>query len=424
MTSSRRDLLKGAGAAALLAEIGLIRQAAAMATTEPEGVIGDSVAIPGEDYSLDPAVTYLNHASIGTVPRVVQRAHRGYLDLCETNPWLYMWSEPWAEPREKVRTQAANLLGCDSDELALTHNTTEFFNVLAHGLPLGAGDEVLFSSLNHAGASVCWFHTAERRGFTARRFDFPLGGIGELTEDAVVELYAEAIGPGTRVLVMPHVDNMVGLRHPVERISALARERGVRWIAVDGAQTANMVPLDVHALGVDVYATSAHKWTQSPKGLGFAYVKREIQSELEAMWVTWGQQRWAGSARVFEDYGTRAMPAVLALGDALSFQDRLPMAEREDRHRRLWRALRELVDRNGDLVWRSPTEWSSSAALYAVEVRGRESNEVAGRLFSDEGILVRPFSTPDLNALRVSPNVANGVEDLERFAAAATRQRA
>jgi selenocysteine lyase/cysteine desulfurase len=416
ISTSRRQLLKGAGAAAVLAQVGVIRRAAGL--EGPSVAAGELEGMPptASDYGLDPSVTYLNHASIGTMPNAVSAAHHGYLELCETNPWLYMWSEPWIEPLEAVRTRAANLLGCAADDVSILHNTTECFNLLAQGLPLADGDEVVFSSLNHAGASVCWFHLAGRKGYTVRQFDLPIADVAAMTEDQVVERHVDAIGPRTRLLVLPHVDNTVGLRHPVARIAAAARERGVRWIAVDGAQTVNMIPVDVRSLGVDVYATSAHKWSQAPKGTGFAYFGREIRDELQPMWVTWGQKYWAGSARVFEDYGTRALPAVLALGDALGFQERLAMERREAHHRQLWSDLREIVGASESLIWRSPSAWSLSAGLYSVEVRERSSSEIAGKLFSAAGIVVRPFARAELNALRVSPNVANERADLERFA--------
>lgn len=127
-----------------------------------------------EQYLLAPDLLYLNHASIGTVPRPVVDAHVGYIELCETHPSLYVWGSVWRDVAEGVRAQAAALLNCVPDDLAITHNTTEGFNVLAHGLPLVAGDEVLFSSINHAGAAVAWDALAERRGFTVRRFTFPV----------------------------------------------------------------------------------------------------------------------------------------------------------------------------------------------------------------------------------------------------------
>lgn len=135
---------------------------------------------------------------------MVQDAHKGYLELCESNPWLYMWSEPWEKARAQTRTKAAAFLGCGDDEVAFTHNTTEGFNLLANGLPLGEGDEVVFSSLNHSGASQCWFHYAETKGFSVKRFEFPIREVADLSAEDIVEIYAKHISEKTRVLVFPH----------------------------------------------------------------------------------------------------------------------------------------------------------------------------------------------------------------------------
>ncbi|NNE35456.1 MAG: aminotransferase class V-fold PLP-dependent enzyme, partial [Rhodothermales bacterium] len=302
-----------------------------------------------------------------------------------------------------------------SEEVAITHNTTELFNPLANGLPLKRGDEVVFSSLNHAGASVCWEMRSGEKDFSVRRFDFPATRVSEMTTSDVVSLYEDAIGPNTSVLVLPHIDNMVGLRHPLKEIATMAHDRGVRWVAVDGAQTAGMIPLDLQKTGVDFYATSAHKWIQSPKGLGLAYISKRVQEDLNPMWVTWGQKRWNGTAREFEDYGTRALPAVIALGDALSFLSVVPASLREGHHKQLWRTMQELVADNPAFAWRSPREWQLGGALYAIETRGKKSAEVSARIFSDHGFVVRPFAMGDVNTLRVSPNVTNTIDELQQF---------
>ena len=415
MSYSRRRFLKGATAAALLAELGLIREAASM-SLPPIGATTRSAAVLGkEQYSLDPSITYLNHGSIGTIPRIVQEAHAGYLSLCETNPWLYIWSDPWVEAKETVRSKAAALMGCGAEEVAITHNTTECFNLLAYGLPLESGDEVLFSSINHTGASVSWRLQGARRGYTVRQFDFPISNIAELSISDIVLRYEQAIGPKTRVLVLPHVDNMIGLRHPVAQITKMARENGVRWIVVDGAQTVSMIPVDMHALGVDAYATSAHKWIQAPKELGLAFIRKEIQDEIQPLWSTWGQNSWKGTVRIFEDYGTRALPAVVALGDAIDFQNQLPVEARERHHRQLWSDMQQIVAESDDLIWRSPRDWNLSAALYAVEVREKKSSDLGRSLFENHGVIVRAFSNTELNALRVSPNIANDIDDLGKL---------
>lgn len=366
-------------------------------------------------YMLDPAVVYLNHASIGTIPRQVHQARVEYLALCESNPWLYMWGAPWEPIREEVRAAAARVLGVPPEDLAITHNTTEGFNILANGLPIGPGDEVLFSTLNHDGASVCWELGAERRGFTARRFDFPVTDVPGMSAADVVELHRRQIRPETRVLVFPHVDNAVGLRHPLAELVTMAKAEGVEYVVVDGAQTVGMIPLDLGASGVDAYSASPHKWLQSPKGLGLFYVRADLRRELEPMWVTWGQRRWAGTGRIYEDYGTRNLPEVMALGDAVDFQAALGPAEKERRYQQMRSDLRERVLDTPGLAWASPEAWDLGASLVAIGISGRSARRVSQALFAQAGVVLRPFETMGLNTLRISPNVNTTPSNFDEF---------
>jgi len=370
-------------------------------------------------YLLSPDVIYFNHGSIGTIPRVVNEARAAYLELCETNPWLYMWGGAWEEPREAVRQLSADLLGCQAAEVAFTHNTTEGFNTLAGGLELGPGDEVLFSSLNHAGAAICWQHYAETRGYTVKSFDFPILDIPNMTANDVLNAYDRNITSATRVLVIPHVDNIVGLRYPVKELAALAKSKGVEIVAVDGAQAVGMIEVDVADLGVDVYCTSPHKWLQAPKGLGLMYVRQDLQDDIRPIWVTWGQDRWRGSARVFEDYGTRNLAEILTLGDAIEFQNNLGDATKESRYRELWETFRTATEESSRVTWRSPTTWEMSVSLYALEIEDITSQAAFNHMYEEHGFVFRPFGTQGLNTVRISPNVYNSEEEIERFFAAA-----
>lgn len=374
-------------------------------------------------YRLKEGTTYFNHGSIGTIPAPVLEACKDYRSVCETNPWLYMWGGEWEEPRQQVRSKAAALLQVSADEVALTHNTTEGFNVLAAGLPLGGGDEVLFSSLNHSGASVCWEYYASRRGYSVRRFDFPLHGVPHMKAEEVLQRYDEQIRPSTRVLVFPHIDNMVGLRHPLVELSRLARSRGVEYVAVDGAQALGMIPVDLSGGHVDFYASSPHKWLQSPKGLGLLYVRRPHIGRLQPLWVTWGQRRWEGQARIYEDYGTRNLPELLALGDALDFHSKLEPETRRRRLMELWRHVRRGVDQTSSLAWHSPQEWDLGSSLYAVSVKGISSGKVFDSLYDRHGFVFRAFESDDFNACRLSLNVTNSRAQIDRFVQAVRELR-
>jgi len=366
-------------------------------------------------YFLDPRITYLNHASIGTVPESVHAAGMRYREICEENPWLYMWGGAWEEPREEVRNKAARLLGCKAEEVSINHNTTEGLNLFAQGLPLGSGDEVLFSSLNHPGASVCWEHFAPMRGFSVRRFDFPVSDVTGMSAEDVVRIHEGQIRDETRVLVFPHIDNIVGLRHPMAELTTMAKSNGVEFVLVDGAQTAGMIPFGVRSSGVDGFFTSPHKWIQSPKGLGLLYVPKALQERLPAMWVTWGKARWSDTARKYEDYGTRDLPEVLSLGDALDFQAALGEGRKVARYRELFQRFHDAVEAAPGVRWRSPRSWDMGGILMAIQLTKGNASEISEGLFRDHGIVVRPFPDPGLNSLRVSPNLMNSEEEMERL---------
>ncbi len=414
--SSRRSFLSTIGAAGLATGLGPLREAQAAFRAELGRLDVNGDFVGARDwYSLAENVTYFNHASIGVMPRMVQDARRTYLDLCESNPWLYMWGPAWDGKLDETRATVAAFIGCEADELAITHNATEGFNTLASGLPLGTGDEVLFSTMNHAGASVCWNHYAETRGYTVRRFEFPIGRADRMMSDEIVARYLENLRPETRVLVIPHIDNMVGFRYPVKRLAMEARRNGVQYVAVDAAQSIGMIPVNVSELGVDFYGTSAHKWLQTPKGLGLLYVNKAVQDELRPMWVTWGQARWSGSARKYEDYGTRNRAEVLTLEDCVAFLKKQGMEAKEQYLHSLHTHLRQRVDETDGLLWRSPGAWQDGASLVAIEVEGHRSGDVFNHMYEKHGYVFRAFDSPTLNTMRISLNVMNTIGEIDRF---------
>jgi selenocysteine lyase/cysteine desulfurase len=404
----------GAGGA-FLTRVEGVQAALTEGSRRVEGHLRMGFSRLSEEYLLSPDILYLNHASIGTVPRVVHEAHAEFAALCESNPWLYMWGGAWEAAREEVREAAARLLGAPATSVAITHNTTEGFNVLARGLPLGPGDEVVFTDLNHAGASIPFETFSRERGYTVRRVPFPLGQAPTMTSEEVVEFHESALTTRTRLLVLPHLDNMVGIRHPLPEIAAMARSRGVEFVAVDGAQSAGMIPMNLVESGVDFFSASPHKWIQSPKGLGLLYVREDRIRELTPFWVTWGQERWSLSARRFEDYGTRNLPELLALGEALHVQEDLDAAGQGPRYEEMHGAIRRMVEEAPRIRWRSPDRYGSGGSLYAIEVLDVDAAHAGRWLQETHGVMLRPFTGPELNFLRVSPNLMTTDSELTRF---------
>jgi selenocysteine lyase/cysteine desulfurase len=416
----RRSFLSGTGItlATLLGDRAAF--AASLERLAPVATAGAAAAL-ADEYLLKPGLLYLNHGSIGTIPRVVLDEHVRLLRQCETNPHVHMWTDVWTEALARTRSSAARLLHCEPDEVAITHNTTEGFNVLAQGLPIGAGDEVLFSNLNHPSASEPFRYYSGRRGYTVRQFTIPLDDITGLTIADVVAMHEREIRPNTRVLVLPHVDNIVGLRHPTRELNAMAKRRGVTYVAVDVAQSLGMMPVNVTAEGADFYAASPHKWVQAPKGTGLLVARRAVRDNLDPLWVKRPRASMPDTAEVFEDYSTRNLPAVLALADAIAFQQRLGEQAKETRLLEIAGWFRERVDATPSLAWRSARAPELSCSLFAVGLRNAKAAEVERKLAAAD-VTVRPFPAANLNTLRVSPNLINTAADADRFIAAVTQR--
>lgn len=410
----RSFLTRSAASGATAAVLAQLAQTRAAFAATAAGVSAPGELGARDEYGLAPGVVYFNHAAIGATPSAVREARERRLRLCETNPWLYVWGGAWEDDDAQARAAAAEFLGCGVNELAVIHNTTEGFNLLASGLDLNRGDEVLFSSLNHVGASECWRRWGARRGYSVRRFEMPVQDVPSLTERDVVALHVEQIRDETRVLVLPHIDNMVGLRHPVRAIADAARAKGVEFVFVDAAQSVGMIDVAVRDLGCDAMATSAHKWLQTPKGLGLLCVAPALRERLEPMWVTWGQARWKGTTRVYEDYGTRDPTLTLALGDAVAFHTRTPWPLRARHARSLRERLQERVRAAPRLRWRSPGSWEMGSALVGVEVAGARSADVFEAL-RPRGFIFRPFDQGDYAAMRISVNLVNTSDEIDRF---------
>lgn len=413
MNTSRRDFLKTLATGSTVSLLSMLHPVEALFQEKLKYEFSEGSLPTKDDYSLDKQIKYLNHGSIGTIPKIVQQAHREYLSLCESNPWFYMWSGEWEEPIENVRQKTAEFLNADSDEISFPHNTTEVYNLLALGLPLAPDDEVLFSNLNHAGASIPFHIHSKKRGYSVKVFDIPVHDLPNITKEDILDLYEANITSRTKLLVIPHIDNTFGIRQPVKEITALARSKGVEFISLDTAQTMGMIPVDVRNLDIDVIGTSAHKWIQAPKGVSVAYFNRRIHQKLDPMWVTWGQKDWKDSARKYEDYGTRNLAEVLTLGHSIEYQSNIASTLKEEKLKSLWQHAQNLCEQNNNTVWRSPSDWELSGSLFVVELKKEQPSILSKKLFKEKGFVFRPFDQH--STIRISPNVFNTTKELDEL---------
>jgi isopenicillin-N epimerase len=220
---------------------------------------------------------FLNTGGLGVAPKPVLQTTAHHLNLAATlvGDELLYWG---GTAHDDLRQELAGFFGCRPQELALTHNTTDGMNIVANGLDLHAGDEVVMTDQEHSGGSCCWLQKQARYGIVVRQVKLPLP---PKSPEDIADRLVSAIGPRTRVLSFSGITSPTGLILPVRLICDAARAKGVLTL-VDAAHMPGQLPLNFHQLGCDFLACSPHKWMMTTSGCGLFYGREEL---LERLWV-------------------------------------------------------------------------------------------------------------------------------------------
>lgn len=242
-------------------------------------------------------------AVVATYGRHTANVHRG----------VHVLSEEATEAFEGARAEVASFLNASPAEIVFTRNSTEGVNLVAHGLGLTPGDEVVVTALEHHSNFLPW-------RVAARAVPVGLRDDGMPRYDEVERL----LSPRTRLLALAQVSNTTGVVAPVEEWVAAAHARGLP-VLVDAAQSASHLPIDVRALDCDFLVLSGHKLL-GPSGIGVLYGKRERLERLALYQTGGGMVRRNGEdgftpldvPQRFEA-GTPNIEGAVGLGAALAY---------------------------------------------------------------------------------------------------------
>ena len=155
--------------------------------------------------------------------------------------------------------------------------------------------------------------------------------------DHYVDVFTKAITPKTKLIAFTHLTSTVGDLFPAKELCRVARERGILSL-VDGAQTFGLLDLDLRDMQPDFYSGSAHKWPCGPKENGVLYINKSAQPKIWASIFSAYPGR-VGVSRTFEGFGQRDEPAMIAFGEALTFQTKIGRAQIEKRIESVQHAL-------------------------------------------------------------------------------------
>ncbi len=157
--------------------------------------------------------------------------------------------------------------GTEPNRLVFSHNVTDALNLLISSV-LEPGDHAITTCLEHNSVLRPMYMHREH----GVEVDFvPFDGDGYVDPDDIVS----RIRSSTKLVVMNHGSNVIGTIQPVTEVGRRCRERGVLF-AIDAAQTAGLVPIDVGSMNVDVVCFTGHKSLFGPSGTGGMYIGEHV----------------------------------------------------------------------------------------------------------------------------------------------------
>lgn len=392
--SSRRDFLAAMGTPLLAAQAASLTTPAAAAAPSLRGLI------PADHLLLDPGVIHLQTGTLGLTPRPVFDAMVAAARRVESNPLTAAYG-PGKDELDRVRIKAAALLGCTMDEIVLTGSTTSGMNMIAEGLRLAPGDRIVTTDQEHHGGMLGWQWLARRRGVAVDVVPIPPG---TTDQQAILDLFAQAITPATKVVSFSHILYSIGLRMPAAKICAMARARGAIAV-IDGAQAVGAIPVDVKALGCHVYATSGHKWLLGPKGTGMLYIAGG--TALDAMELQSGRQANSDAA------GIGNIAGLHGLGAAIDYLQVIGIARIERHNLALCRLLGDELKSFPRVTLAGAIAGPLASQLLTFTVAGADMKKLRATLADQHRIHVRAVDQNDYAGLRVSPHLFNTADDIE-----------
>jgi len=303
------------------------------------------------EWPLDPSITYLNHGTVGVVPRRVRAAQDAIRDAIERQPARHLFRDTThaegraVTPRPGMRVAADALggfMGARGDDLVWVDNATSGVNAVLRSLDWREGDEVLVTDHGYGAIALAARGVLRAFGGVVREVALP----DPANEPGpIVDAIATAVGPRTRLAIVDHVTSGSALVLPIAELVARCRARGAA-VLVDGAHAPGALPLGLEATGADWYTGNLHKWALAPRSCGVLWTPAARQAGLHPTVLSWGLD--TGYTAEFDWVGTRDPSPWLAAPEGFRMIDALGGdALRAHNHAVAWHGARSIAKRIG-----------------------------------------------------------------------------
>ena len=357
-------------------------------------------------YRLKPDYINLENGYYCFLPQVTLEKYIAHIREVNYQGSYYMRTVQ-ADNKKKSAAKLAEMLGAPADEVVLTRNTTESLDLVIGGLDWKPGDEAVMAEQDY-GAMIEMFKQVGRRyGVVNKILSVPNH---PKSDEEIVDMYAAAITPKTRLIMVCHIINITGQILPIQKICDMAHRKGV-LVMVDGAHAVGHFRFKMPDLHCDFYGSSLHKWLSVPLGAGLLWVKKENIGKVWPL-IAEGDRPLDDISRL-NHIGTHPAATDLCVIDAIDFYNEVGPQRKEDRLRYLQTYWTSKVRDLPHVVVNTPADPARSCGIANVGIKGMKPGDLAKTLLDKYKIYTVAIDGQNVFGCRIVPNIYTTPEELD-----------
>ncbi|MEY3945511.1 MAG: hypothetical protein RJB03_217 [Bacteroidota bacterium] len=364
-----------------------------------------------QQYLLKPDYINLENGYYNFIPQPLLEKFIGHVREVNYQGSWYMRNNA-VENKRKVIEKLAAMVGCSADELTLTRNTTESLDIVITGKHWQAGDETIMAEQDYGSIIEALKHVSNRYGVVNKMISVPNH---PSSDEEIVNLYANAITPKTKLILVSHIINITGQILPIRKICDMAHAKGVE-VLVDGAHAIAHFQFKISDLNCDYYGSSLHKWLSTPLGAGLLYVKKERMPDIWPLIVGWEKDPYK-MLRISHT-GTHPAHTDLTIADSIDYYNMIGAERKEARLRYLQQNWTSRVRNHPKIVLNTPVDPKRSCGIANVGIEGMKPGDLAKRLLEEHKIFTVAIDGAKVFGCRITPNVYTTLAELDQFVAA------
>ncbi|MFJ2788677.1 MULTISPECIES: aminotransferase class V-fold PLP-dependent enzyme [unclassified Streptomyces] len=384
-------------------------------------------------FLLSPDLVHLSNFYLASNPTPVRDAITNYRRAFDENPHSFLDDNMFGRDEDKlwraVCAEAAEYVGGQPHEIALTSSTTMGLALTYNGLRLKPGQEVLTTTHEFYPHHESIRLATEKWGASMRAISLYESSRDFSTDEAIARIRA-AVRPHTRVFGVAWVHSNTGVRLSMSRvadaIADLNRDRDEEdriLLVVDGVHGFGVADEDVAGMGVDFFSAGTHKWILGPRGTGIMWAKAEnwallqptipslMSKETSAAWRQDRRPSGPTEAAWVSPGGFFSYEHQWAAAEAFRFVRQIGRKRIQDRIAELNSQIKEGLEEMGHVTLHTPLDPEVSAGIVTFDVEGYDPQDVA-RILRDNRVIANstPYGVPHV---RLSAGIVNSPEDIE-----------